>query len=80
MTRVLIGFAAREQGMLFAAGNPLGLSSLASARDKKARLIVRPEGAGAQQLLQALLKREGVRHHASSDPPPRRPRGRTSRR
>jgi excisionase family DNA binding protein len=57
---VLIGFAAREQGMVFAAGNPLGLSSLVSAREKNARIIVRPEGAGAQQLLQALLKREGV--------------------
>lgn len=57
---VLIGFAAREQGMVFAAGNPLGLSSLTSARDRNARIIVRPEGAGAQQLLQALLKREGV--------------------
>lgn len=57
---VLIAFAAREQGMVFAAGNPLGLSSLASARDRKARIILRPQGAGAQQLLLALLKREGV--------------------
>jgi excisionase family DNA binding protein len=57
---VLIGFAAREQGLVFAAGNPLNLSSLASAREKKARIIVRPEGAGAQQLLMAVLKREGV--------------------
>jgi excisionase family DNA binding protein len=57
---VLIGFAAREQGMVFAAGNPLSVSSLDSAREKKARIIVRPEGAGAQQLLMALLKREGV--------------------
>jgi putative molybdopterin biosynthesis protein len=55
---VLIGFARREQGLVVAAGNPLGLSSLAAAREKKARLIARPQGAGAQQLLAALLRRE----------------------
>jgi excisionase family DNA binding protein len=55
---VLIGFARREQGLVVAAGNPLGLSSVATAREKKARLIARPQGAGAQQLLAALLKRE----------------------
>jgi len=55
---VLIAFARREQGVVVATGNPLGLSSLASAREKHARLIARPEGAGAQQLLLALLKRE----------------------
>jgi len=57
---VLIGFAQREQGMVVAHGNPLQLSSLASAHAKKARLIARPEGAGAQQLLSALLRREGL--------------------
>jgi putative molybdopterin biosynthesis protein len=41
-----------------ATGNPLGLSSVRDAGEKKARLIVRPEGAGAQQLLLALLRRE----------------------
>jgi len=55
---VLIGFAAREQGLLVAAGNPLGLTTLADARDNRARLAARPDGAGAQQLLQALLRRE----------------------
>jgi putative molybdopterin biosynthesis protein len=57
---VLIGFATREQGMLVAAGNPMGLGSLPDARLKKARLVVRPAGAGAQQLLTALLKRGGL--------------------
>jgi excisionase family DNA binding protein len=57
---VLIGFAAREQGMLVATGNPLGLGSLPEAQSKKARLIVRPVGAGAQQLLEALLRRDGL--------------------
>jgi excisionase family DNA binding protein len=55
---VLIGFARREQGFVVAAGNPLGISSLAVVRQKKARLIARPRGAGAQQLLAALLRRE----------------------
>ena len=57
---VLIGFAAREQGMLVATGNPMDIGSLLDARLKKARLIVRPAGAGAQQLLETLLKRDGV--------------------
>jgi excisionase family DNA binding protein len=55
---VLIGFARREQGLVVAHGNPLQLSSLAAAHANKARLIARPAGAGAQQLLAALLRRE----------------------
>lgn len=54
---VLIAFAARAQGFVVAKGNPLKIHSLADARANKARLIARPDGAGAQQLLQALLKR-----------------------
>lgn len=57
---VLIGFAAREQGLLVAPGNPLGLSSMRDVLEKKVRLVVRPEGAGAQQLLLALLRRQGA--------------------
>lgn len=57
---VLIAFASREQGLLVAPGNPLGIASLSDAHAKSARLAVRPEGAGAQQLLLALLKREGL--------------------
>ncbi len=55
---VLVGFAAREQGLLVAAGNPLRLASFADVFAAKARLAARPEGAGAQQLLIALLERE----------------------
>jgi len=55
---VLMAFARREQGLVVAAGNPLGISSLVAAHEKKARLIARPLGAGAQQLLAALLRRE----------------------
>ena len=53
---VLIGFAKRDQGLLVAAGNPLGLRSLGDVAIRNARLVMRPEGAGAQQLLHALLK------------------------
>lgn len=58
---VLFAVATREQGLLVAPGNPLGLADMASVITGKARLIARPEGAGAQQLLHALARREGVR-------------------
>jgi putative molybdopterin biosynthesis protein len=57
---VLIGFALREQGLLVAPGNPLQLGGLRDAAARDARVILRPEGAGAQQLLLGLLKREGL--------------------
>ena len=57
---VLIGFAAREQGLLVAKGNPKGIKSLRDAVSAKCRIAVRPAGAGAQQLLEALLKRDGL--------------------
>lgn len=57
---VLIGFAARDQGLLVAPGNPLGLTGVAEAVRAKARVAFRPEGAGAQQLLHGLLKRAGI--------------------
>lgn len=62
---VLIGFAAREQGLLVAPGNPLRLESLRDALRCKARFAVRPKGAGAQQLLEALLKGDGLALPAS---------------
>jgi excisionase family DNA binding protein len=57
---VLIGFARREQGLLTAPGNPKGLASLADVIARKARLALRPKGAGAQLLLLAFLHRAGV--------------------
>lgn len=54
---VLIGFARREQGVVVAAGNPLCLIDIEDIAEKKARVAVRPAGAGAQLLLQALLHR-----------------------
>ena len=54
---VLIGFARREQGIVVAPGNPLGLADIGDVVQKKARVAVRPPGAGAQLLLEALLHR-----------------------
>jgi putative molybdopterin biosynthesis protein len=54
---VLIAFARREQGIVLAPGNPLGIQSIDDVVRKKARVAMRPAGAGAQLLLQALLHR-----------------------
>lgn len=52
---VLIGFARREQGLVVAPGNPLGLTGLADALGRRARFGLRQRGAGAQLLLERLL-------------------------
>jgi putative molybdopterin biosynthesis protein len=57
---VVIAFARREQGLIVAAGNPLGLNDLRSAADRRARFAIRPPGAGAQLLLTALLHHAGL--------------------
>jgi len=58
---VVLGFARREQGILVAPGNPLGLSDMASIATSRARMAQRPAGAGAQLLLLALLARSDIR-------------------
>jgi putative molybdopterin biosynthesis protein len=57
---VVIAFARREQGLLVAPGNPLGLGGIASAIARRARFARRQQGAGAQLLLQSLLERESI--------------------
>ena len=57
---VVLGFARREQGILVAPGNPLGLTDMASIARSQARMAQRPTGAGAQLLLLALLARAGI--------------------
>jgi len=54
---VLVAFAKREQGLLVAPGNPLALDSIEAAAGKRARMALRPDGAGAQLLLLAMLDR-----------------------
>jgi excisionase family DNA binding protein len=58
---VLIAFARREQGLMVAPGNPLGLVSIADAAQAGARFAMRPRGAGAQLLLLALLRHADIR-------------------
>ena len=57
---VLIAFARREQGLLVAYGNPMELSDVASVAARRARLALRPQGAGAQLLLLALVAQAGL--------------------
>ena len=57
---MLIAFARREQGLVVAAGNPLRLVDVASVAMQGARLALRPQGAGAQLLLLALVARAGL--------------------
>jgi putative molybdopterin biosynthesis protein len=52
---VLISFCRREQGFLVAPGNPLGIKTIEDVIAKRARITVRPKGAGAQLLLLSLL-------------------------
>jgi len=54
---ILIAFARREQGFVVGVGNPLGIATIADAAARRARIAVRPAGAGAQLLLLALLHR-----------------------
>lgn len=57
---VMIAFAKREQGMVTAPGNPLGLQSVADAVAKGARAVRRQHGAGAELLLKRLLSDAGI--------------------
>lgn len=54
---VMIAFCRREQGFLTAPGNPLRISAIEDVIAQRARMTMRPEGAGAQLLLLALLHR-----------------------
>src|SRR5512139_477518 len=54
---VMIGFCRREQGFLLASGNPRKIGSIDDVIAKRARIALRPQGAGAQLLLLSLLHR-----------------------
>jgi putative molybdopterin biosynthesis protein len=56
---VVVSFARREQGLLVAKGNPKKLTDIRSAAKNAARVAMRPQGAGAQLLLLALLHAAG---------------------
>ena len=72
---VVIAFARREQGLLVAPGNPLKLSDIASVASKRARTTLRPNGAGAQLLLLALLARASIAYEALNTVKPPCPTG-----
>jgi putative molybdopterin biosynthesis protein len=57
---VMIAFCRREQGLLVAPGNPLKLASIEDVSRTRARLAMRPKGAGAQLLLLALMHRAKI--------------------
>src|SRR5258705_98000 len=57
---VVIALGRREQGLVVAAGNPMQLRDVANIAANRARLALRPQGAGAQLLLLALLARAGL--------------------
>ena len=54
---VMIGFCRREQGFLLAPGNPKKIASIDDVVAKRARMCMRPQGAGAQLLLLSLMHR-----------------------
>jgi excisionase family DNA binding protein len=72
---VVIGFARREQGLLVAPGNPLRLTDMAGVAKRRARIALRPPGAGAQLLLLALLGRAGLGFEALTTVKPPCPTG-----
>jgi putative molybdopterin biosynthesis protein len=57
---VVVSFVRREQGLLVTPGNSKKLTDMKSVLKSKARLAMRPQGAGAQLLLLALLKAADV--------------------
>lgn len=58
---VLVGFVRREQGLLLQPENPKDLTSIAGVLASGAMMAVRQPGAGAQMLLDALLKQHGAK-------------------
>jgi putative molybdopterin biosynthesis protein len=72
---VVIAFARREQGLLVAPGNPRKLSDIGSVAAAGARVALRPNGAGAQLLLLALLAQSGLAFEALNAVKPPCPTG-----
>jgi len=72
---VVIAFARREQGLIVAAGNPLALPGLRGVLERRARMAMRPDGAGAQLLLMSLLARDGLAFAALAKVTPPCPTG-----
>lgn len=61
----LIGFAQRTQGLIVAAGNPLGLQGLADLQRPGLRFVQRERGTGTRVLLEELLAARRIDASAS---------------
>lgn len=59
-SHVLIHWARRTQGLITAAGNPLGITGLQDAARRGLRFGTRAGGAGSTRLLEVLLARDGL--------------------
>ncbi|MFC7704357.1 substrate-binding domain-containing protein [Plastorhodobacter daqingensis] len=57
---VVIHWARREQGLLVAPGNPLGITDLSDVAARGLRLARRTAGSGSERLLDVLLTRAGL--------------------
>lgn len=57
---VVLEWAKREQGLVVAAGNPLGLREIGDLRTRKARVVMRQKEAGSQILFEHLLILAGI--------------------
>jgi excisionase family DNA binding protein len=57
---VLVHWAWRQQGLVLAAGNPLGIRDLADLARTRARICERQEGAGSRALFRHLLRQRGL--------------------
>ena len=56
----IIGFAQRTQGLMVAAGNPLGLRTLTDVQRTQARFVNRALGTGTRVVLDELLAQAGI--------------------
>jgi len=57
----VVHFVTRQQGLMVAAGNPLGLGRIADLRPSRARFVNRQPGSGTRLAFDHLLAAEGVR-------------------
>ena len=69
----IIGFARRTQGLMVAAGNPLGLFTLRDVAERPARFAHRALGSGTRVVLDELLAEAGLPANAISGDEPAEP-------
>ena len=56
----LIGFIARQQGLMVAPGNPLGIDGVAALTERQVTFINRQASSGTRELLDSLLAEAGI--------------------